>query len=90
MRIDAFNQISRVYGANGSRKTEYTSKTSKSDKVEISSFGKDLQIAKHALESTPDVREDRVAEYRRRIASGDYNVSSEAFAEKILKKLENS
>ena len=41
MRIDALNQISQVYGTNEKRKISYASRVSESDKLEISSFGKD-------------------------------------------------
>lgn len=88
MRIDALNQIGQVYGANGNRKVNYASKVSGSDKVEISSFGKDLQIAKKAVANASDIREDKVAEYKRRIADGTYKVSSEDFADRMLAKYE--
>lgn len=90
MRIDALNQISQVYGTKGSRKANYASRASESDKLEISSFGKDLQAAKQAVGNTPDIREDKVAEYKRRIAEGRYQISAEAFADKVLKRLENA
>ena len=86
MRIDAYNTISQIYGANGKFKTSPVSKTSASDKVEISSFGKELQIAKQAVSNAPDVREDKVAELKNQIANGTYSVSPESFAEKLLAK----
>ena len=45
MRIDALNQVGQIYDAKGNRKVNRASKAADSDKVEISSFGKDLQIA---------------------------------------------
>lgn len=86
MRIDALKQISQVYGGNGSRKVNQASKVSDSDKVEISSFGKDLQIAKQAVAGASDIREEKVAEYRKRIAEGTYDVSAEDFADRMLAK----
>ncbi len=84
MRIDALNQVGQIYDAKGNRKVNRASKAADSDKVEISSFGKDLQIAKQAVAGASDIREEKVAEYRKRIANGTYNVSAEAFADKIL------
>lgn len=86
MRIDALNKIGHVYGANGRLKVNHTAKTSSSDKVEISTFGKDLQVARQAVSNAPDVREDKVAEYKSRIQAGTYDVSSESFADKMLEE----
>ncbi|MDY5577985.1 MAG: flagellar biosynthesis anti-sigma factor FlgM [Lachnospiraceae bacterium] len=86
MRIDALNKIGQVYGANGRLKVNHTAKTSSSDKVEISTFGKDLQVARQAVSNAPDVREDKVAEYKSRIQAGTYDVSSESFADKMLEE----
>lgn len=86
MRIDAYNQISQVYGVNGKMKTQATAKTTRSDKVEISSFGKELQVAKQAVKNAPDVREDLVAKYKKEIDNGTYDVSGEDFADKLMEK----
>lgn len=88
MRIDAYNAISQTYGAKGKYKTGAAAKTSSTDKVEISDFGRELQVAKQAVAAAPDVREDRVSELKSRIQNGTYNVSGESFAEKLLAKYE--
>lgn len=56
----------------------------KTDKVEVSSRGKEAATAKAEAGSAPDVREDKVADIRRRIASGQYKVDEEAVAGKML------
>lgn len=86
MRIDAFNQISQVYGINGKMKTSQTAKTSTSDVVEISNFGKELAIAKKAVQNSSDVREDVVANFKSQIDKGTYDVSGEDFADKLMEK----
>ena len=88
MRIDAYNAISQAYGVKGKYKTGATAKTSSTDKVEISNFGRELQVAKQAVAAAPDVRADRVSELKERIKNGTYNVSGESFAEKLLAKYE--
>lgn len=85
MRIDAYNQISQVYQTSNKIKTQKVSNKSSGDKVEISSFGKAYQVAKSAVNEAPDVREDKIADIKARIDNGTYEVSSESFAEKILK-----
>ena len=87
MRIDAYNQISQVYKANNKTKiSKAASVKSASDQLQISDFGKDLQIAKQAVAQTPDVREQLVADYKARIQSGSYDVNNETFANKLLEK----
>lgn len=84
MRIDAFNKVNKLYQSNMIKSTTNVKGTSYSDKLEISQTGKDYQIAKQALKSIPDVREDRVKEIKERMASGTYNVSAEEVVNKLV------
>lgn len=84
MRIDAYNQINQVYKTNNKVKAQNAYTARANDKVEISDFGKVLHSAKHAVKESPDVREDRIAELKARIDNGTYDVSGEAFADKLL------
>ena len=84
MRIDAMSEITQLYQINSARKkTEITASYSK-DSVEISSFGRDLQIAKQAVAQAEDVREEKVQELKSSMASGTYNVPMSALADKLL------
>jgi len=84
MRIDAMSEISQLYQANSVRKkTEKPASYSK-DSVEISSFGRDLQIAKQAVAQAEDVRADKVQELKTSMANGTYNVPMSALADKLL------
>lgn len=86
MRIDAYNRIGHIYGVDGKTKTATVSKTGKRDKVEISDFGRELQVAKQAVSDSFDIREDKVSEIKARMDNGSYQVSGESFAEKLLAK----
>ncbi|MDO4966804.1 MAG: flagellar biosynthesis anti-sigma factor FlgM [Lachnospiraceae bacterium] len=86
MRIDAYNAVSQVYQASKPKQVAKTNKTGKMDQVQISSFGRDLQIAKQAVKDAPDIREDVTAPLKQSIQSGTYNVSGEDFASKLLAK----
>ncbi len=88
MRIDAYNAISQVYGVNGMYKAGSVSKTKASDKVEISDFGRDLQVAKQAVAGASDVRMDKVTALKEKIQNGTYNVSGASFADKLLARYE--
>ena len=86
MRIDAYNTINRVYGTTSKPKVSQSSKTGSTDKVEISQFGKDLQVAKAAVSNAADVREDRIAEVQAKYPDGNYEVSADELAEKLAAK----
>jgi negative regulator of flagellin synthesis FlgM len=61
-----------------------TADTTAPAKAEISDKAKDLAKAYAVASATPDVREDRIAELKKRIASGDYKVDSDKIAEKMI------
>ena len=88
MRIDAYNQVAALYQA---KKPVNVNKTSKvegpRDQVQISQAGKDYQIAKQAVANASDIREDKVAEVKSKINSGNYNVDSDDFASKLMDKI---
>ncbi len=87
MRIEAYNQIQQIYGVNKSRKTTGKSPVSSGrDGVTISSIGKDIQTAKNAVKNASDIREDKVAALKSKVQSGQYDVSGESFADKLMQK----
>lgn len=87
MRIEAYNQIASLYKTNKTAKTQKTYGVgSVKDEVQISQLGRDYQIAKQAVAEASDIREDKVAELKTRIQSGDYNVDSGDFASMLLSK----
>ena len=52
--------------------------------VNISTASKETQTAREIIASEPDVREDKVAELRKRIESGNYTIDNKAVADKIV------
>ena len=87
MRIEAYNQVAQIYKANKPAGTSSTAKAGTSrDEVQISSFGRDYQIAKQAVADASDIREDKVAEVAAKVNSGSYDVSMDDFANKLLEK----
>ena len=91
MRIDAYNQISQIYNPATTEKTPKTDAVKYGrDEVQISSFGRDYQVAKQAVAETADIREDRVAELKAKVNSGNYSVDTADFARKLLEKYNTS
>lgn len=86
MRIEAYNQIASMYKATKPAKTQGSAAAGGRDEVQISQAGRDYQIAKQAVAQSSDVRRDKVAELKSRIASGEYQVSADDFASKLIAK----
>lgn len=86
MRIEAYNQIAGLYNTTKPAKAQGTTRAGGRDEVQISQAGRDYQIAKQAVAQAPDVRMDKVAELKSRIASGEYQVSPDDFASKLIAK----
>lgn len=55
-----------------------------SSKAEISSRAREAAQAHSIAAETPDVREDKVAELKKRIAEGSYKIDSDAIADKMI------
>jgi len=88
MRIEAYNQVQQMYQSQKINRTQKTNVVSVKDKVQISSFGKDIQTAKAAVAGSPDIREELTAPIKARIQDGTYAVDNGSFAEKLLQKYE--
>ena len=87
MRIDAYNQIAKIYKTNKAGKvTNASSVAAARDEVQISSFGRDYQIAKQAVQEASDIRTDKVAELKAKVNAGSYHVDNGDFASKLLAK----
>ena len=90
MRIEAYTQVQQIYNAHKTNKAQKASNACFSDQLELSSMGKDMQVAKQAVQNSPDVREDLVAKYKAQIQDGTYQVSSESFADKLIRHMEEA
>ena len=63
------------------------SSTGSTEQVAISSKAKDIQQAPKAVNDTPDIRVEKVERIKEKIADGNYHVSSDELAEKVLKNM---
>jgi negative regulator of flagellin synthesis FlgM len=72
------------------KKTEVASEKSSTgpleeDKVVLSPRAREIQEAKKALSALPDVREEKIAEIRKKIESGVYRIEGDKIAVQMLK-----
>ena len=86
MRIEAYNQVAGLYKATKNTRTQSGYKAGSRDELQISQAGMDYQIAKQAVAQSSDIREDKVAQLKAKIDSGEYQVSAGDFASKLLEK----
>lgn len=90
MRIEAYTQVQQLYQPQKTTKSQQSSNVSSADKVQISSFGKDIQVAKTAVKGSSDIREELTAPIKAKIQNGTYEVSAQSFAEKLMSKYEET
>ena len=86
MRIDALNQVSRMYQPTRTKTVAKSSAAGSGDNVEISRAAQDYQLAKKAVGEAPDIREEKVKDIKEQLASGSYNVSAVEIADKMVSK----
>lgn len=86
MRIEAYNQVAGLYKTNKTTKTCASYGVGDRDELQISQAGRDFQIAKQAVAQSPDIREDKVAQLKSKIESGEYQVSADDFASKLMER----
>lgn len=85
MKIGNYMQVSQMYQATKTKKNTAPEKTGKStDSIELSSFGKELSIARKAVADAPEVREAKVADIKAAMQSGTYDLSMDRLADKLV------
>lgn len=85
MIINKVGALSSVYALNPSAKYSKSDNISHgSDKVIFSGEMQSFSEMLGKLQKTQDVRQDKVAEFEQKIASGNYNVAAENIAASIL------
>ena len=83
--MDTLEQTSRKRNVEKvSANDKQNSAAVESDAVSISEKGKDVSEMTRTLKELPDVRADKIADLKERIANGTYNVSGKDIAAKIV------
>ena len=83
--MDTLEQTSRKKNVEKvSANDKQNSSVVESDEVSISEKGKDVSEMTRTLKDMPDVRADKVADLKERIANGTYNISGKDIASKII------
>ncbi|MEJ2656516.1 MAG: flagellar biosynthesis anti-sigma factor FlgM [Desulfobacterales bacterium] len=82
----AQNEMEGITGSQiqDEQKVQEKDQTQQSTIVNLSTASKETQMAKKIIESEPDVREDKIAELKQRIESGNYTIDNKAVADKMV------
>ena len=64
----------------------FRNKSISEERVELSRKAIDINRIREIVQKTPDIRGERVALLREKIASGNYNVSGQEIADKMLRE----
>jgi len=64
----------------------FRNKSISEERVELSRKASDINRIRDIVRKTPDIRGERVALLREKIASGNYNVSGQEIADKMLRE----
>ncbi len=82
------NSILKTYGVGNPQSTAYKQKTEgikqSSSALEVSNSVVQFNNTLDVVKNTTDVREDVVAEYKGLLDSGEYEVSTDLLADKLL------
>jgi flagellar biosynthesis anti-sigma factor FlgM len=93
MEINGNNPLiglkNNVQQLDGTQQSVRTSKSgnngnSGSDRLELSVQSREVLHLNDLIQSTPDIREEKVEQIGRELQSGTYNVKAEKIAEKII------
>lgn len=80
--LQVYTQQSRVNNNKGAKKTDNT--IDRKDELNISSEAKEIGQYRQILQNMPAVREEKISALQEQINSGNYNVSGEEIADKML------
>ncbi len=87
MRIEAYTQVQQIYKSSKTDKSQRKASAGATDQLEISSIGREYQVAKQAVAASGDIREEITAPLKNSIQAGTYRVEAGAFADRLLQKM---
>ena len=90
MVIDKIGNINNIVETKKTKTTGTVSETSRNDSIQISSEGKkaaETARLSQMVRETPDVRAERVAEIKERIANGTYDFDDNKILEMVADKI---
>lgn len=89
MKVDQsrVSQMIKSYDKRQIKNNQKSTKSNKKDKLSLSKEALELQKFKDKLEETSSARQERITRLKRDIKQGNYNVSGEDIAKKMLEQI---
>ncbi len=82
------NKAMQIYNKKATENIQGTNKVKNpKDELELSSKAKEYQIGMKAFKKLPEVREDLVKDLKNKINTGQYNVTGDELADKIIESV---
>ena len=81
-----YEKVMAIY-QNQQRKAAGTEEPKARDTLSLSREARAVKEVRELLQQTPEVREEKVAELKEKISSGEYQVPGEEVAEKMLQRM---
>ncbi|HEY8345203.1 MAG TPA: flagellar biosynthesis anti-sigma factor FlgM [Bacillota bacterium] len=81
------NSVIKAYGVQGGKKgldLEYAKPVQRGDSLVLSPKARELSKIRQAIANAPEIRSDVISRIKKSIDNGEYNVSSEAVAHRML------
>lgn len=87
-KVDEVKKRDQAASTRGAKnETAQTSDSKGAETVAVSSFAKDVGKAGTVVRNTPDIRKEKVAAIKEQIDRGEYHVSGEKIAGKIMEDI---
>ena len=61
-------------------------KSVQTESVKLSTTAREIQKAREVLDATPEIRDDKVGQFKREIEAGTYDIRGDKIAEKMLRE----
>ena len=86
--VNLENYIKNSQGSEISRPSpkQEQEKPTQRESVKLSTMARELQTAREVLKATPEVREEKVGQFKQEIEAGTYDMSGDKVAGKMLKE----
>jgi negative regulator of flagellin synthesis FlgM len=84
---DLNQNVQKVVKQEAMEAPQKAAKTSASDRVDISSKAREIAEIMSVLSQMPDIRAEKVAEIKKAIESGNYDINPAKIAESILNEI---
>lgn len=86
VNLEAYVKNAQNSGGLRTSPKQGSEKPVQTERVRLSTTARDLQKAREVLEATPEIREEKVGQFKQEIETGVYEVRGDKVAERMLEE----